>query len=58
MRHQVRPGPDQDGRPSSEQAPLTLAGPLADGAAGLAGLWWLWDLVELRLSQAGPGSAA
>ncbi len=31
---------------------------LADSAAGTAGLQWLWGLVELRLSQAEPDTAA
>ena len=30
----------------------------AGAAAGTAGLQWLWGLVELRLSQAEPDSAA
>jgi hypothetical protein len=58
MRHQVRPDPDQDGRLGSGLGPMTLAGPLADGATGSAGLWWLWGLVDLRLSLAEPDSAA
>ena len=57
MRHQVRPCQEQGGRPGAEQAPREVADPLADGAAGSAGLWWLWDLVELRLSPDGPGAA-
>jgi len=34
-----------------------LAGSAA-GTAGTAGLQWLWGLVELRLSQPGPDTAA
>jgi hypothetical protein len=30
----------------------------AGSAAGTAGLQWLWGLVELKLSQAEPDSAA
>lgn len=58
MSYQARRCPDQDGCPGSERAPLTLADPVGDDPAGSAGLWWLWGLVELRLSQAGPDSAA
>lgn len=58
MRHHLRPCPDQDERPGPEHAHPALPEPLADGAAGSAGLWWLWGLVELRTSQADPDSAA
>ena len=37
---------------------MTLGDPPAGDDAGATGLWLLWELVELRLSQAGPDSAA
>jgi hypothetical protein len=43
---------------AEEQAAVPTAEPLASGAAGTAGLQWLWGLVELSLSQAEPDSAA
>jgi len=46
-----------DGRSPGERA-AALAEPAAGDDAGAAGLWWLWELVELRLSQAQPDSAA
>jgi hypothetical protein len=32
--------------------------PLAGGAAGTVGLQWFWELVELRLGQDEPDTAA
>jgi hypothetical protein len=44
-------GPEERTEASAEERP-------ADSAAGTAGLQWLWGLVELRLSQAEPDTAA
>jgi hypothetical protein len=57
MKHQLRLCADPDGRSQGEHA-TTRADPPAGDGAGATGLWLLWELVELRLSQAGPDSAA
>jgi hypothetical protein len=57
MKHQLRPCAAPDGAIPGERAPA-LADPPVTGGAGTAGLWWLWELVELCLSQAEPDSAA
>ena len=57
MKHQLRLCADPDGRSPGEHA-MTLGDPPAGDDAGATGLWLLWELVELRLSQAGPDSAA
>lgn len=49
--HGGQPGPD-------ERAMAPTAEPPAADAAGTAGLQWLWGLVELRLGQAEPDTAA
>jgi hypothetical protein len=41
-----------------ERTVVPAAERLAGNAAGTAGLQWLWGLVELRLSQAEPDTAA
>jgi hypothetical protein len=41
-----------------ERTVVPAAERLAGSAAGTAGLQWLWGLVELRLSQAEPDTAA
>jgi hypothetical protein len=43
---------------ADEPAVVPIAEPLTGGAAGAAGLQWLWALVELRLSQDEPDTAA
>jgi hypothetical protein len=66
MRHQLRLCPDQSGQLRPEErttAPTTAraaarADPVAGDEAGTDGLRWLWGLVELRLGQAEPDSAA
>jgi hypothetical protein len=59
MRYQLLPCADHGGQPRhGERAVASAAEPLAGGAAGTAGLQWLWGLVELHLSQAEPGPAA
>jgi hypothetical protein len=57
MKHQLRLCADPDGRSPGERA-TAPADPPAGDDAGAAGLWLLWELVDLRLSQAGPDSAA
>jgi hypothetical protein len=49
--HGAQSGPD-------ERVVAPAAERLAASAAGTAGLQWLWGLVELRLGQAEPDSAA
>ena len=59
MRYQLLLCADHGGRSGPEERiVLPAAEPLAGGAAGTAGLQWLWELVELRRSQAGPDTAA
>jgi hypothetical protein len=43
---------------ADERAEAPTVEQLAGGAAGTAGLQWLWGLVELHLSQAEPDTAA
>jgi len=43
---------------ADEHTAVPAVRPLAGGSAGATGLQWLWELVELRLSQAGPDPAA
>jgi hypothetical protein len=45
------PGPDERAVAPAKERP-------AGSAVGTAGLQWLWGLVELRLGQAEPDSAA
>jgi hypothetical protein len=37
---------------------VPTAEPLAGGVAGMAGLQWLWGMVEMSLCQAEPDNAA
>jgi hypothetical protein len=58
MRYQLLRA-DHGERPGAEERTVVPAGqPPADDPAGTAGLQWLWGLVELRLSQAEPDTAA
>lgn len=47
----AQPGPDERAVAPAEER-------LAGTAVGTAGLQWLWGLVELRLGQAEPDTAA
>jgi hypothetical protein len=59
MRYQLLLCQNQGGRPGpGETAVAPTAEPLAGGATGTVGLEWLWELVELRLSQPEPDTAA
>ena len=59
MRYQLLLCADHGGRSGPEERTmLPAAEPLAGGPAGTAGLQWLWELVELRRSQAEPDTAA
>ncbi len=59
MRDKLLPSADHGGQLSPEDRTVVpIAEPIAGGAAGAAGLQWLWGLVELRLSQAEPDTAA
>jgi hypothetical protein len=58
MRYQLLRCADHGGQPGGERAVVPTAEPLAGDAAGTAGLQWLWGLVELRLSQTEPDTAA
>jgi hypothetical protein len=59
MRDQLLPSADHGGQLSPEERTVVpIAEPIAGGAAGVAGLQWLWGLVELHLSQAEPDTAA
>ena len=55
MRYQLRPCAEHGAQPGPGQSAVTSVDPPAAGAAGLC---WLWGLVELRLGQAEPDSAA
>jgi hypothetical protein len=59
MRDQLRMPADHGGQLSPEdRTAVPIAEPIAGGAAGAAGLQWLWGRVELRLGQAEPDTAA
>ena len=59
MRYQLLLCADRGGQfGPDERAVVPAAEPPARSAVGTAGLQWLWGLVELRLSQAEPDSAA
>jgi hypothetical protein len=58
MRYQLLRCADHVGQPGDERAVVPTAEPLAADAAGTAGLQWLWGLVELRLTQTEPDTAA
>jgi hypothetical protein len=58
MRYQLLRA-DHGERPGAEERIAVPAGQsLAGGPAGTAGLQWLWGMVELRLGQAEPDTAA
>jgi hypothetical protein len=59
MRYQLLLCAGQGGQPGpDERAAAPAAERLAGSAVGTAGLQWLWGLVELRLGQAEPDTAA
>lgn len=58
MKYRPRLCADQDMQRRPGQRVPPVADPPAGEDAGTAGLCWLWGLVELRLSQAEPDSAA
>jgi hypothetical protein len=58
MRYQLRLCAEHGAQPGPEKRALTHADPPVAGAAGAAGMRWLWGQVELRLGQAEPDSAA
>lgn len=59
MRDQSLQSADHGGQLSPEDRTVVpIAEPIAGGAAGTAGLQWLWRLVELRLGQSEPDTAA
>jgi hypothetical protein len=55
MRYQLRLCTEHGAQPGPGESAVTRADPPESGAAGLH---WLWGLVELRLGQAEPDSAA
>jgi hypothetical protein len=59
MRDQLLPSADHGGQLGPEERTVVpIAEPIAGAAAGADGLQWLWGLVELRLGQAEPDTAA
>jgi hypothetical protein len=58
MRYQLLLYAEHGGQSGHERTIAPAEERLADSAAGTAGLQWLWGLVELRLSQAEPDTAA
>ena len=59
MRYQLLLCADHVGQSGPDERTLAPAAAApAGGAAGMAGLQWLWGLVEMRLSQPGPDTAA
>jgi hypothetical protein len=59
MKHQSLLYVGHGGQPShDERSVVPTTESFAGGAAGTAGLQWLWGMVELRLSQAEPDTAA
>lgn len=59
MRYQLLLRTDDAERSGAEERTAVPAGqPFAGGPAGTAGLQWLWGMVELRLGQAEPDTAA
>lgn len=55
MRYQLRLCAEHDAQPGTGASAVARTDPPTAGAAGLS---WLWGLVELRLGQAEPDSAA
>ena len=59
MRYQLLLCADHGGQTGPDgRTVVPAAEQLAGDAAGTAGLQWLWGLVELRLSQDEPDTAA
>jgi hypothetical protein len=58
MRYQLLLCAEHGGQSDHERTVAPAEERLADSAAGTAGLQWLWGLVELRLGQAEPDTAA
>jgi hypothetical protein len=59
MRYQLLLRTDDAERSGAELRTAVPAGlSLTGGPAGTAGLQWLWGMVELRLSQPEPDTAA
>jgi hypothetical protein len=58
MGYQLRLCAEHRARPGSGEQTMAPADPPASGHAGAAGMCWLWGLVELRLGQAEPDTAA
>jgi hypothetical protein len=59
MRYQLLLRTDDAERSGAEAGTAVPAGqPLMGSSAGTAGLQWLWGMVELRLGQAEPDTAA
>ncbi len=58
MRYQLRLCTEDGAQPSPGESTVARADPPASGVAGVAGLCWLWGLVELRLGPVEPDSAA
>jgi hypothetical protein len=58
MRYQLLLCTEYGGQSGHERTEASAEERLAESAAGTAGLQWLWGLVELRLSQAEPDTAA
>ncbi len=58
MKYQLRLCTEDGAQPGPGESAVTRVGPPASGAAGVAGLCWLWGLVELRLGPVEPDSAA
>jgi hypothetical protein len=59
MRYQLLLCAGQGAQPGAEErTAVPVAEPLAGGPAGTSGLQWLWGMVELRLGQAEPDTAA
>ena len=58
MRYQLRLCTEHGAQPGPGEGAMTRTDPPRSDAAGAVGLSWLWGLVELRLGQAEPDSAA
>jgi hypothetical protein len=58
MGYQLRRCAEHGAQPGSGEHTTAPADQPASGAAGAAGMSWLWGLVELRLARADPDSAA
>lgn len=58
MTYQLHRCPDRPGRSRPGERAAATAEQPACGAAGMAGLAWLWELVEFRLREAEPDHPA